>query len=88
MDNEAKQNKPEIKFPFKVSDRVTEAFTLNERKKQAIDLIMRSISEILLEVPDPWEVVFREHPELFDARLNKQMTYSKLTKEINLKTEN
>ncbi len=66
----------EIKFPFKVSDKVIAAFKEDAAIDRTTRILVKAIYETAMETKaiSPWEILGDEHPELKDCQEDADTT--------------
>lgn len=78
--------KQEVQFPFEPNEKVKAAF----RQETALKVAARCITDALLIAMarplqnPPWKVLFKEHPEVYNAC--KSLIYDQVTDTIDIKT--
>jgi len=78
------EKKKEIKFPFKCNETVKHIARIEGKRTHAIRELLDAILEAQMSMPDLWETIRDEHPELVDSLGLKELTYCRLTNTISL----
>lgn len=79
-----------ITFPYKVSDKVAEAFKTNKRTGKTTKMILKMLFEIISEedVDTGWDMLGEEHTDLLEYQRNHPnalLRYCEDTKSISVK---
>ena len=82
--NESEQK---VKFPFEPNEKVKAAF----RQETALKVAVQCITEALVTTTarplrNPWKVLFKEHPEVYNA--SKNLIYDQITDTVDIKVTN